>query len=136
METTITLETVSEMADELGEAIETTKAFIEYQGAKEAYDSDEALQKLIGEFNLKKMAVMNEMQKEDAKDEAKLAEYQQEMRDAYANILKNDVYTDYNEKKTVLETMVNQVYSIINAHVTGEEPGGCTGSCSTCGGCH
>lgn len=136
METAINLETITEMADELGEAIETTKAFVEYQEAKEKYDTDDSLQKLIGEFNLKKMSVMSEMQKEDAKDDTKLAEYQQQMRDAYAAILKNETYTDYNEKKTALETMVNQVYAIINAHVTGEEPGGCSGSCSTCGGCH
>ncbi len=135
METAINLEIITEMADELGEAMETTKEFIDYQSVKEQYDSDETLQKLIGEFNLKKMSVMSEMQKEDAKDETKLAEYQQQMRDAYAEILKNEVYTDYNEKKTALENMVNRVYTIINAHITGDE-GGCSGSCSTCGGCH
>ena len=135
METAINLEIITEMADELGEAMETTKEFIDYQSVKEQYDSDETLQKLIGEFNLKKMSVMSEMQKEDAKDETKLAEYQQQMRDAYAEILKNEVYTDYNEKKTALENMVNRVYTIINAHITGDA-GGCSGSCSTCGGCH
>lgn len=136
METSINLEVITEMAEELGEAIETTREFVAYQGAKEKYDSDETLQALIGEFNLKKMAVMTEMQKEDTKDEAKLAEAQQQMRTAYSDILKNDVYTDYNEKKNALETMVNQVYAIINAHITGEEAGGCSGSCATCGGCH
>lgn len=130
------MENLFEMANKLGEAIKESDAFKVYQAAQDKYDADENLQNLIGEFNLKKMAVMTEMQKEDKKDEAKIEQNQKEMREVYANILKCEAYTEFNESKSALESTVNQVYDIINFHVTGKEPG-CSGSgCSSCSGCH
>ena len=129
------MQDLEKMANELGEAIKESKIFTSYQEAKDKYDADDALQKLIGDFNLKKMSAMNEMQKENDKDEQKLAQYQEQMRAAYADILKTPTYTEFNEAQHDLEDMINRIYGIINYHVTGKEPG-CSGSCDSCGGCH
>lgn len=128
-------ENIKELANKLGEAITSSKEFEEYDAAKAKYDSDETLQKLIGEFNVEKMNVVEEMQKGNDKDEAKLSAHQEKMRELYADIFKNETYNDFNAAKNEVEKLVNEVYGIINFHVTGEDPA-CTHDCSTCGGCH
>lgn len=129
------MENIRDLANKLGEAIQASKEYTEYQNVKEKYDNDEALQKLIGDFNMEKMNVMTEMQKGDDKDESKVTAHQTKMREIYSEIFKNELMTDFNTAKSALETMVNEVYGIINFYVTGEDPS-CTHDCSTCGGCH
>ena len=63
-----------EMAKEMGEAIQMDERFIRTQMAQAAADDDEALQGMIGEFNLKRLAVNNEYGK-DEKDEQKQEGY-------------------------------------------------------------
>ena len=125
---------LKKLAEELGLAIEESEEFKAYQRVKDIYDTDESLQELIKEFNLKKMAVMQQMQNK-TKDDAKLSELQDEMRAAYSAVMAHPVMDEYNDAKDKLENVVNEIYGIINYHVTGQEPG-CSGSCSTCGGCH
>ena len=49
---------------------------------------------------------------------------------------------EYNTAKADLDTMMNEINTIISKCVDGEDPdtcdvhSGCTGSCSSCGGCH
>lgn len=132
---------ILEMARELGEAIQQDERFIRVQMAQAAADADEALQGYIGEFNLKRIALNNESQKEE-KDEQKLEQLNSELRAAYANIMKNASMTAYNESKPALDLLINQVARIIMLSAQGEDPQsideheGCSGSCSTCGGCH
>ena len=128
-------ENIKKLANKLGEAITSSKIFKEYESMKAKYDNDETLQKLIGEFNVEKMNVVEEMGKGNDKDEAKLASHQEKMRELYADIFKNETYNDFNTAKNEVEKLVNEVYGIINFHVTGEDPS-CTHDCSTCGGCH
>ena len=129
------MKNIKDIANKLGEAIQASREYMDYQNAKEKYDSDDTLQSLIGEFNMEKMNVMNEMQKGDDKDEAKLSSHQERMREIYNEIFKNDSMTEYNTAKNRFENIVNEVYGIINFYVTGEDPS-CTHDCSTCGGCH
>ena len=132
-----TKEVLAEMAGELGQAIKLSREYIEYQAVKTVFEADKDLQEAIGKFNLEKMAVMNEMQKEDGeRDDDKMKEHQNAMREAYSVVTNNAMYAKYTEAKNALETMVNNLYAVINYHVTGKEPGGCSGSCDTCGGCH
>ena len=53
-------------ARELGKAIQADQCYKDYEAAKQANDSDEALQKLIGDFNLKRQSLQYELQKPDA----------------------------------------------------------------------
>lgn len=132
---------ILEMARELGEAIQQDERFIRVQMAQAAADADDALQGYIGEFNLKRIALNNESQK-DEKDEQKIEQLNSELRAAYANIMKNASMTAYNEAKPALDTLINQVARIITLSAQGEDPQsideqeGCSGSCGTCGGCH
>ena len=61
---------VIELARELGKAIQQDERFLAMQIARQNSDNDDELQQLIGEFNLKRMAINNEAAKDD-RDEAK-----------------------------------------------------------------
>ena len=74
---------VIELARELGKAIQQDERFLAMQIARQNSDNDDELQQLIGEFNLKRMAINNEAAKEN-RDEAKLQQLNSELRETYA----------------------------------------------------
>lgn len=126
---------VKELAMQLGQAIVSDPRYVAYKNAEAAQDNDAELQTMIEEFNLIKMNVMNEMQKEE-KDEEKVKNLQEKMRQSYSEIMENSVMAEYMRTKEDVEAFINEVYGTLNYAITGEEPHSCSGSCSTCGGCH
>ena len=126
----------------LGEEIQKDERFIAYAKAKLANDSDEELQKGIGEFNVIRMNLDNEMSNEP-QDEEKVKKLNEELREVYSKIMSSKAMLDYNTAKAELDSMLNDINSVIMQCVEGAEPStcepethNCTGSCSTCGGCH
>ena len=85
---------IVEKAKELGELLKQSEEFKNYNEVKAKYEADETLQTLISDFNLKKMAVMNQMQNEENPDEEKLKGLQEEMRGAYAAVMSNATMTE------------------------------------------
>ena len=129
-------------ARELGKAIQQDERYIAYNQAKFNNDNDEELQKLIGEFNLKRQQLGLEMSKgADEKDEAKIEETNKEMQKLYALIMQNEHMAEFTMAKQGMDKLVNDVNAIIGMCCDGEDPdtceiSACTGSCTTCGGCH
>lgn len=129
------------LARQMGHAIQEEKAYKDLQTAKNAADNDKVLQDLIGEFNLKRIAINNESCKEERDDE-KLRALNMEMRELYTKIMQNENMTAYNNAKTELDTILQRVLAIITQSAEGEDPdttdfsASCTHDCSTCGGCH
>ena len=129
------------LARQLGHAIQEEQAYKDLRAAQTAADNDKDLQDLIGEFNLKRMAINNEACKED-RDEEKLRALNEEMRSSYASIMSNENMIAYNDAKTALDTVMQRVMAIITQSADGEDPDttdfspSCTHDCSTCGGCH
>lgn len=136
-----TMDDILEMAKDLGYAIQQDERFIRTQLAQAAADDDEALQGMIGEFNLKRMAINTENTKAE-KDEHKLQVLDGEMREVYARIMANPHMAEYQEAKERLDALLNRIGTIISLSAQGQDPdtaaaaGGCSGSCSSCGGCH
>lgn len=132
---------IIQMSRELGKAIQQEDAYIKLQVAQQNSDNDKELQDLIGEFNLKRMSINNEAQKSDRNDE-KLQQLNVELREVYAKIMQNENMTAYNNAKEELDTLLQRVLAIISQSANGEDPEttdytpSCTGSCSSCGGCH
>lgn len=126
---------------QLGHAIQEEKAYKDLRTAQTAADNDKELQDLIGEFNLKRMAINNEACKEE-RDEEKLRSLNEEMRASYTKIMQNENMIAYNDAKTALDTLMQRVMAIITQSAEGEDPDttdfspSCTHDCSTCGGCH
>ncbi len=134
------MERILEMAKELGHAIQQDERFIRLQAAQTAADEDAELQALIGEFNLKRMAINSETAKED-KDEEKLKELNKEIREVYARVMANPSMAAYNEAKTAMDKIINGIGAIVNMAAQGMNPDeydehNCSGNCSSCGGCH
>lgn len=127
---------IIELAKKIGQMLKDSEEFKKYEEVKARYETDSELQMQIGEFNLRKMAVMNEMEKED-KDNEKFERLQNEMRQAYKTAMSNPLMGEFMKTKESFESLVNNVYSIINYQITGET-GSCDKSkCASCGGgCH
>ncbi len=128
-------------ARELGKAIQQDERFIRYAKARLQNDNDTELQAAIGEFNIIRMELDREMSSEQKNDD-KVKELNEKLRDIYGKIMSSEVMVEYNTAKTELDSLVNEMNVIISKCLDGEDPETCTtetacsGSCSTCGGCH
>ena len=124
--------TILEKAHELGKMIKEAPEMEALKNAEKAQAEDEGAQKLVAEFNLKRMNLARDIQegKISQEDAIKMNnEAFEEMVEA-CQLIK-----DYVEAKKSFDKMVNDVNNIINIYIAGE-PEGCTHNCSTCGGCH
>ena len=132
-----------EKARELGAAIQADEKYINYHKAKELNDNDETLQEMIKEFNLKRVQLNSEMSKAD-KSQEKISELDSEIKSLYGNIMANENMNAFNTAKTEMDNLLAQVNMIITMSANGEDPmtcpaelpSSCSGSCSSCSGCH
>lgn len=131
-----------EAARKLGAAIQADERYAAYAEAKKANDADEKLQAQIGEFNILRMSLERELSSEE-KSEERIKDYNEKLRNLYGEIMGTETMVRYNEAKTALDELTNDVNMTISMSLNGEDPetcdphaAGCTGSCSTCGGCH
>lgn len=133
-----------EAARQLGVAIQADERFVKFEEARKANDNDKELQTLIGDFNITRMELDKTLQEgEGNPDEAKVKELNEKLRDMYTKIMSNPAMVAYNKAKIDMDELVNGVNAIIGAALQGEDPitfdpeaHNCSGSCSTCGGCH
>lgn len=129
------------MTRELGKAIQQDDRYTAYTLAKAANDNDTELQELIGSFNIKRMDINKEMSSEN-KDEERLAKLDGELKEVYGQIMSNKNMMIFNAAQGAMEEMMNEITQIINLCANGENPDtcqaehSCSGSCSSCGGCH
>ena len=135
--------TCIEMFKKAAVAMQTDERYIELDAARRANEADEELQNLIGEFNLARMDLNNEIGKNE-RDDARIAELNEKVNSLYGQIMGNEGMVAYNEAKRECENLVNYIDAIINTAMNGGDPmtveapaaGGCSGSCSSCSGCH
>ena len=133
---------VIEKARELGALLQSEERYIKYQDAKSKNDNDEGLQKLIEEFNFKRVQLNAEMSKSD-KNKDKLSELDSEIKSLYGNIMANENMNAFNEAKNEMDKLLSQINMVITMSANGEDPmtcpievSSCSGSCSSCSGCH
>ena len=132
---------IIEATRNLGVEIQKDERFIRFIKAKLANDNDETLQNQIGEFNTIRMNLDREMNAE-TQDEAKIKELNEKLLEIYTAVMSSKTMLEYNTAKADVDAMLNDINSIIMQCVEGEDPmtaephTACTGSCSTCGGCH
>ena len=122
-------------------AMQTDPRYLAMDAARRAADEDESLQNLIGDFNLVRMDLDNEMTKEERDDE-RMAQLNHKMTTLYTQAMNHPAMRKFNEAKAEAEQMITYIDAIINTAMNGgdpmsvEEPSACTGSCSSCSGCH
>lgn len=128
---------------ELGAVIQSDERYLKFVEARNANDADDELNGLIGKLNLIQMSYQNEASK-DAPDEGKMEGYDKEFREVYAQVMQNKNMAAYENAKAEIDKLMNEVMQLLTLCVNGEDPAtcevlaesDCTGSCSTCGGCH
>ena len=130
------------LAREIGHQIQADARYTALRTAQADSDADGDLQELIGEFNLKRLAINNEASKE-ARDEEKLKTLNSDLRKLYREIMENEKMAVYQTTKREMDHLVQRLTSIITLCAEGEDPAtadydpsSCTGNCGTCGGCH
>ena len=132
---------IIEATRNLGVEIQKDERFIRFIKAKLANDNVEALQNQIGEFNTIRMNLDREMNAEK-QDEEKIKELNEKLREIYTAVMSSKTMLEYNTAKADVDAMLNDINSIIMQCVEGEDPTtaepqtACTGSCSSCSGCH
>lgn len=117
--------------------------YLALMGTLERNDADEQLQKLIGDFNLARIDLNSELSKSADKDQAKVDQLNAKVTELYDVIMNNESMQAYNEAKNEMEQVINYINAIVNTAVNGGDPmtveeptAGCSGSCSSCSGCH
>lgn len=134
--------TVIEMARELGKKIQQEESYILLNTAQKAVEDDEELQEKIAEFNMKRYELTQEITKAD-RDDKKIEELDKVVRELYDVATNHEKMVAYNNAQDEFNEMFEYVLHIIQMSATGDDPdtiekpeqGGCSGDCSSCGGC-
>ena len=122
-----------EAASALGEAIRESAEFQAWQSAELAMLQDEKAQTLMSEFKDLQMKLVHASRDDMDKDE--LEKIRDVLMDKQKELNEYEVTKKYFDGKKDFETMMRTVNDIIQHFLAGDN-GGCSGSCSTCSGCH
>ena len=129
------------MARSMGKMLQTEPEYLNFHLACRDNDADEALQELIGRFNMAQMNLDAEMKKQDA-DREKIEKYSAELDATYEAVMGNEHMQAYQRTRQALEGLMQYVNNILVTAMNGgdpnevTEPTGCDGNCGSCGGCH
>ena len=134
--------TVIEATRELGKAIQADERYIKLAAATKANEADDTLNNLISKLNLIQMSYQHEA--ENGADEETMNGYDKQFRELYDEIMVNENMKNYENARQDVDDMMNYVMQLLSMVVNGADPetcdpaaqqSGCSGSCSTCGGC-
>ena len=124
---------ILELAHELGKKIAESEEMAMMHAAEEAQANDEASREALQAFNLKRMNLARDMQEKKISHEDAV----KQNTEAFQQLMdENELIRAYVEAKKAFDEMVGNINGVLNFYITGQEPGGCTHDCSSCGGCH
>lgn len=135
------MDNIIEKARELAKLIQADPAYKALNEAREKNDNDAELQDLIGKFNLKRIE-LNQAMSESERNQDKINAVDAELKEIYQKIMTNENMIAYDKATNELSLIVNKINRIISGAANGEDPdtidteASCTGSCSSCSGCH
>ncbi len=130
---------VEQTARQLAEEILNSEYGKALVAAKKAYDEDPDAKKLLQEYVDKQNAFQNKLVMGNVTDEEKDAYYDE------INKLNNDIrvygtsgalYKAETEFNEYTQSIINIITVALQNAIAPENAEGCSGSCSTCGGCH
>lgn len=135
---------VIEAARELGKVLQEDARYKQYTAAKLANDNDAALQQEIADFNATKLELNGEMGKPD-KDTARITELNNKLNKIYMSVTSNPNMMAFEAARAEMDTLLESINYIVTCAANGDDPMtcpetapsmGCSGSCSSCAGCH
>ena len=119
--------------------LQKDQRYLVLENARRMNDADEELQQQIGEFNLARIDLNNEISKPE-KDADRIAELNDKVRKIYGDIMSNESMVAYNEAKNEVDQLMQYINAILVTAVNGgdpmtvEEPSSCGGDCAGCSG--
>ena len=126
---------ILQKAKELGIMIAESGEFEKLKIAEERQLADPEAQKLMMEYATKRDALAAKAQAPDTTKE-EFEAIKDEMQKEFEKMCENENVKAYLDASNAFSNLINQVNSIIGYFVKGGEEGGCSGNCSSCGGCH
>lgn len=132
--------TIFELARNLGEELQKTPQVEALLAAKDAYENDPEISKLVAEYTQMHYDFEAKMQAGGIPVEEQ-REFNEKMKEMGEAIRTNKLASDLYVAEQNFNSFINSVFSIITSTLSGEEPdqgGSCDPSCcSSCGGgCH
>ena len=125
-----------------GAARELAQLVLETEEGKALYDAryifegDNMAQKLMSDYSIYRQGVQNRMQNGNLSEE-ELDRENEILSQKIKELQENEVIKQYFVAEQNFNHVVGHVKNVFNATLAGDENiGGCSGSCSTCGGCH
>ncbi len=128
---------IIEKAQQLGTLIAESEEKNAADAAADRMNNDEEAVALLVKYNENKKAATEKLRGKDPSQE-ELQEFREYVQAEFEKIAENKVIAEYLEANKKLESLIQQVNAVLSYFITGQEneSGGCSGSCSTCGGCH
>jgi cell fate (sporulation/competence/biofilm development) regulator YlbF (YheA/YmcA/DUF963 family) len=128
---------IIELAHALGEEIAKSDEIRALEAAKDAFQADEPLQKMMAEYDAERRALGAEFAKNaDESDKDVIENLKKRLEELSAEIVKNENYAAFAAAQQAMDALMADVNAEIKFCITGERPSTCTHDCSTCAGCH
>ena len=121
---------ILELAAQLGQAIKADARIAKMNEAREAYEKDEDVQKLMLEYNAQQIALAEEYKKNPV--DQKIIEAIENRLDEIVNqVTTNPVFMAINAAQEEVNALMNEVNAEIEFQITGKRP--CSHDCGSCG---
>ena len=127
---------IIELAHQLGMEIAGSDEIKALNEAKNAFDSDAALQALMSEYEADRVLLGQEFSKDNAEiDEKAIADLRARIEELTREVSQNPIYIAFAEAQQNMNKLMADVNAEIKFCITGERDN-CTHDCSACSGCH
>lgn len=126
---------INEMAIMLGQRMKQEEPARRFLAAREAYTACEELRTAFSEYNVQRMVLQEEANKEEIDNEL-VKRIDTRIDELFAFITGHPLYVEMEAAQEALNQEIRRVMDTVTAQITGETAAGCTHDCSTCGGCH
>ena len=121
---------IMEIAAQLGQAIKADERIAKMNEAREAYEKDEDIQKLMLEYNAQQIAMAEEYKK-DPVDEKIIEAIEHRLDEIVGLVTSNPVFAQVNAAQEAVNKLMNEVNAEIEFQITGQRP--CSHDCHSCG---
>lgn len=129
---------IYEQARELAYAVLSSDEGKRVAETRYIFDNDEEARQQLLDYNTYREAVNMRVQEGTISQDEMKAEGSR-LSEMIAELKKNKVINDMVQAESELNAVINKVMAVFQSTITGEcsdEDCGCTGSCSSCSGCH
>lgn len=123
---------IMEIAAMLGQAIKADDRIVKMNAAREAYEKDDNIQKLMFEYSAQQNALA-EAYKVDPVDSQVINAIEKRLQDIVAEVTGSQTFIKLNEVQEEVNKLMQEVNEEIEYQITGQRPS-CTHDCSSCGG--